>query len=57
MDIVDTQPRIGRGKIDETLEAMGALGIRSILLDEFWGTFSDKHPPCWRPPPGWFLWP
>lgn len=44
MDIVDTQLHIGRGKIAETLEAMDALGIRSILLDEFWGTFSEQHP-------------
>lgn len=45
MDIVDAQLHVGRGKIEPTLEAMDALGIRSVLIDEFWGTrSSEKHP-------------
>ncbi|MEW9855195.1 amidohydrolase family protein [Novosphingobium sp. M1R2S20] len=44
MDIVDTQVHVGRGKIDATLCAMDALGIRSLLIDEFWGEFSQSHP-------------
>ena len=44
MDIVDAQVHVGRGKIDATLHAMDALGIRSVLIDEFWGTFSTTHP-------------
>lgn len=44
MDIVDAQVHIGRGKIESTLEAMDALGITSLLIDEFWGAFSGTHP-------------
>lgn len=44
MDIVDTQLHINRGGIEETLAEMDTLGIRSVLLDEFWGTFSQSHP-------------
>lgn len=36
MDIVDAQVHVGPGKIDEALSAMDALGIRSILIDEYW---------------------
>ncbi len=36
LDIVDTQVHIGPGKIEETLAAMNALGIQSILIDEYW---------------------
>jgi predicted TIM-barrel fold metal-dependent hydrolase len=36
MDIVDAQVHIGPGRIAETLAAMDALGIRSILVDEYW---------------------
>lgn len=44
MDIVDAQLHLGRGRIDATLEAMDALGIASVLIDEFWGTFPTTHP-------------
>ncbi|GAB6087140.1 amidohydrolase family protein [Alkaliphilus crotonatoxidans] len=44
-DIVDTQVHIGPGKIEETLTAMDALGIRSILIDEYWlEDFFSYHP-------------
>jgi L-fuconolactonase len=36
MDIVDAQVHIGPGRIEETLAAMDALGIRAILTDEYW---------------------
>ena len=36
MDIVDAQVHIGPGRIEETLAAMDALGIRGILIDEYW---------------------
>ena len=41
IDIVDTQLHMARVKIDATLEAMDALGIRSVLIDEFWGTWDS----------------
>lgn len=44
MDIVDAQVHIGCGMIDSTLEAMDALGINSVVLDEFWGTVHGAHP-------------
>jgi len=37
MDIVDAQLHVSRGRIQPTLEAMDALGIRSVLIDELWG--------------------
>jgi predicted TIM-barrel fold metal-dependent hydrolase len=56
MDIVDAQLHVGRGKIEATLEAMDALGIRSVLIDEFWGEFGTAHPthiqPGYRLPNG-----
>jgi L-fuconolactonase len=36
MDIVDAQVHLGPGRIEETLAAMDALGIRAILVDEYW---------------------
>ena len=36
MDIVDAQVHIGPGRIEESLAAMDALGIRAILIDEYW---------------------
>jgi predicted TIM-barrel fold metal-dependent hydrolase len=36
MDIVDAQVHIGPGRILEALAAMDALGIRAMLIDEFW---------------------
>jgi predicted TIM-barrel fold metal-dependent hydrolase len=45
MDIVDGQLHVGRGKIDSTLEAMDALGIKSVIIDEYWDTgLGDKNP-------------
>ena len=38
------QVHVGRGVIASALEAMDALGIRSLLIDEFWGTFGGTHP-------------
>jgi len=43
MDIVDAQVHVGRGKIDSTLEAMDALAIRSVIIDEYWGTGPGTH--------------
>lgn len=37
MDIVDAQLHLGRGKIEPTLEAMNALGINAVVIDEYWG--------------------
>jgi len=36
MDIVDAQIHFGPGRIEETLAAMDALGIRAVLIDEYW---------------------
>lgn len=36
MDIVDAQIHIGPGRIDETLAAMDALGVRAVMIDEYW---------------------
>lgn len=36
MDIVDAQLHIGPGMIDTTLESMDQLGIKSVLIDEYW---------------------
>jgi predicted TIM-barrel fold metal-dependent hydrolase len=44
MDIVDAQVHLGRGMTAATLEAMDALGIRSVLIDEYWGGFNQPHP-------------
>lgn len=63
MDIVDAQLHMGRGKIEAVLEAMDALGITSVIIDEFWGTGPGTHPshidPGHRLPNGFWraLWP
>lgn len=44
MDIVDAQLHLGRGAVAPTLEAMDALGITSVLLDEFWAIWRGTHP-------------
>ncbi|MCV7234622.1 amidohydrolase family protein [Mycobacterium branderi] len=45
MDVVDAQVHLGRGMITATLEAMDALGITSVLIDEFWGgQLGQAHP-------------
>jgi L-fuconolactonase len=36
MDIIDTQLHLGPGPVEPALEEMDALGIRSVLIEEFW---------------------
>lgn len=36
MDIVDSQVHLGPGGVSEMLAALDALGIRSVLVDEWW---------------------
>lgn len=43
-DIVDCQYHMGRGEIGTTLKAMDALGIKSLMIDEFWGEFGGSEP-------------
>jgi predicted TIM-barrel fold metal-dependent hydrolase len=46
MDIVDCQVHLGPGGAAEMLAAMNALGIHSVLVDEFWmGTHGDPAYP------------
>lgn len=46
MDILDSQVHLGPGGVAEMVAAMNALGIKSILIDEWWmGTAGD---PCYR---------
>jgi predicted TIM-barrel fold metal-dependent hydrolase len=44
IDIVDAQVHIGPGRIAETLAAMDALGIRAILIDEYWMSSARGDP-------------
>lgn len=44
LDIVDTQIHIGPGYIEETLAAMDALGIRSVMVDEYWVQKMNNEP-------------
>lgn len=44
MDIVDAQLHLGQGKVEATLEAMDALGVRGVVIDEFWGTWVSDDP-------------
>jgi predicted TIM-barrel fold metal-dependent hydrolase len=44
VDIVDAQLHIGHGMIDAILEAMNSLGIKSVLIDEFWVNRVDESP-------------
>ena len=53
MDVVDGQVHVGRGKIDPTLEAMDALGIKGVIIDELWETRLGAHPT--HIPPGYKL--
>ena len=45
MDIVDAQIHMGPGGIEQVLAAMDALGIRSVLIDEYWlrGFNNEPH--------------
>lgn len=36
LDIIDTQAHIGPGGIEETLSALNVLGIRGLVVDEYW---------------------
>jgi predicted TIM-barrel fold metal-dependent hydrolase len=36
LDIVDAQVHVGPGRIEETLAAMDALGVRGVVIDEYW---------------------
>jgi L-fuconolactonase len=53
MQVVDAQVHIGPGRIEEALAAMDALGIRAVLIDEYWlgRTTGD---PGYRVPDGAF---
>jgi len=44
MDIVDAQLHMGRGPIEQTLTAMDAIGIRSVMLEEFWYWVRSPNP-------------
>jgi predicted TIM-barrel fold metal-dependent hydrolase len=44
MDIVDAQIHMGPGRIDEVLAAMDALGIRAVLVDEYWLRSFNNEP-------------
>ena len=44
MDILDSQVHLGPGGADEMVSAMNALGIRSVLIDEWWmGTAGEPY--------------
>ncbi|WP_167855001.1 amidohydrolase family protein [Mangrovimicrobium sediminis] len=43
-DIVDAQVHIGPGGIEHCLAAMDALGIRSVLVDEYWMSSGNGDP-------------
>jgi len=53
MDIVDAQLHMGPGQIEPTLEAMDALGIRSVMIEEFWYWIKPERPG--QVEPGYFL--
>jgi predicted TIM-barrel fold metal-dependent hydrolase len=53
MDIVDAQLHIGPGMIDPTLEAMNSIGIKSVLIEEYWYWIKTTHPKQLEP--GYFL--
>jgi L-fuconolactonase len=44
MDIVDAQLHMGPGPIEQTLTAMDAIGIRSVMLEEFWYWVRSPNP-------------
>lgn len=53
MDVVDAQFHLGPGRIDATLGAMDALGIDSMLIEEFW--FDPKDLAAGNLKPGYRL--
>lgn len=48
-DVVDTQLHVKTGMIDATIEAMDAIGVRSVLIDEFWASRGGPHPAHFEP--------
>ena len=44
MDIVDTQVHMGPGGAEARLAAMDALGVASVLIDEWWGGWWGTKP-------------
>jgi predicted TIM-barrel fold metal-dependent hydrolase len=57
MDIVDTQLHIGPRSFEPVLEAMDSLGVRSVMLEEYWVEEAGKGPiesvnPGYRMPNG-----
>lgn len=44
MDIVDTQVHLGPGGAAEKIAAMDAVGIKSVLIDEWWGGWWGTKP-------------
>jgi predicted TIM-barrel fold metal-dependent hydrolase len=54
MDIVDAQVHIGPGRIAEAVAAMDALGIRAVLIDEYWLGHAPAGSPGWPAPDGAF---
>jgi predicted TIM-barrel fold metal-dependent hydrolase len=54
MDIVDAQIHVGPGRISETLAAMDALGVRAVLIDEFWMGAAHFGDPGYPVPDGAF---
>jgi len=44
MDIVDVQLHLGPGPVEPALAEMDALGIRSVLIEEFWVSGQGKGP-------------
>ena len=49
MDVVDAQLHLGPGGIETTLAAMDALGIRGVVIDEFWGRRPYGDPQFFEP--------
>ncbi|PZE37126.1 amidohydrolase [Curtobacterium sp. MCPF17_031] len=49
MRVIDSQLHLGPGQIDTTLASMDALGIDSVLVDEFWARHPSGHPDFFEP--------
>lgn len=49
MDIVDAQLHLGPDGVESTLAAMDALGIRGVVIDEFWGRRPYGDPEFFEP--------
>jgi len=49
MDVIDAQVHLGPGQIDTTVGAMDALGIRGVVIDEFWGRQPYGDPRFFEP--------